>query len=83
MNSHTAIIGNNLENNRYSTIMPEKVAAVIANSIQVGTYTPDAALKKAVSTMESYVRAHLGDVRTSSLDSPKSRAPRIAALRGG
>jgi hypothetical protein len=43
--------------------------------------TPDAALKKAVTRMETYVRTNLGDARSFSLDSPKSRAPRVAALR--
>lgn len=42
---------------------------------------PDAALKDAVARTESFVRDQLGDARTFSLDSPKSRAPRIAALR--
>ena len=41
----------------------------------------DKALKDAVARMESYVRDQLGDARSFSLDSPKSRAPRIAALR--
>lgn len=45
--------------------------------------TPDAAFKKAVASTENYVRDQLGDARTTSLDSPKSRAPRIAALRAG
>ncbi len=39
------------------------------------------ALKKAVAETEEYVRAQLGDARTFSLDSPKSRVPRIEALR--
>jgi len=39
------------------------------------------ALKKAVAKMESFVRDDLGDARSFSLDSPKSREPRIAALR--
>ncbi len=43
--------------------------------------TPDPALKKAVTRMETFVRTNLGDARSFSLDSPKSRAPRIAALR--
>jgi hypothetical protein len=43
----------------------------------------DAALKKSVASMENYVRTQLGDARSFSLDSPKSRAPRIAALRAG
>ena len=41
----------------------------------------DAALKEAVARTEAYVRDQLGDARSFSLDSPKSRAPRIAALR--
>jgi len=42
---------------------------------------PDAELKNAVRRTEEFVRADLGDVRAFSLDSPKSRAPRIQALR--
>ncbi|WP_158885822.1 DNA glycosylase AlkZ-like family protein [Amycolatopsis anabasis] len=45
--------------------------------------TPTPALRKAVSATRNYVRDQLGDARMSSLDSPKSRAPRIAALRAG
>lgn len=41
----------------------------------------DAALKKAVATTEEYVRNDLGDARSFSLDSPKSRIPRIEGLR--
>lgn len=41
----------------------------------------DAALKEAAARMEEFVRAQLGDARSFSLDSPKSRAPKIAALR--
>jgi Winged helix DNA-binding domain len=41
----------------------------------------DKALEKAVREMESYVREDLGDARSFSLDSPKSRAPRIEKLR--
>jgi hypothetical protein len=44
---------------------------------------PDPALKEAVAATESFVRDQLGDVRLSVLDSPSSRAPRIAALRAG
>jgi len=40
-----------------------------------------AALKQAVSATEAFVRGQLGDARSFSLDSPKSRAPRITALR--
>ena len=43
--------------------------------------TPAKAMGKAVKETESFVRDQLGDVRAFSLDSPKSRAPRIAALR--
>jgi len=38
-------------------------------------------LQKAVVRTEEYVRTQLGDARSFGLDSPKSRAPRIAALR--
>ncbi len=38
-------------------------------------------LEKAVSRTEDYIRTQLGDARSFSLDSPKSRAPRVAALR--
>jgi hypothetical protein len=38
-------------------------------------------LEKAVARTEDYVRAQLGDARSFSLDSPKSRAPKIALLR--
>jgi hypothetical protein len=39
------------------------------------------ALETAVKRTEEYVRTELGDARSFSLDSPKSRAPKIAALR--
>ena len=39
----------------------------------------DAAMKKAVAEMEEFVKNDLGDARSFSLDSPKSRAPRIEA----
>ena len=38
-------------------------------------------LEKAVARMEEYVRTGLGDARSFSLDSPKSRVPRVEALR--
>lgn len=38
-------------------------------------------LEQAVERTEEYVRTQLGDARSFSLDSPKSRAPRIEALR--
>ncbi len=41
----------------------------------------DKALFDAVTRTENFVRDQLGDARSFSLDSPKSRAPRIAALR--
>ena len=41
----------------------------------------NAALKKAVERTQDYVRSDLGDARSFSLDSPKSREPRLAALR--
>jgi hypothetical protein len=41
----------------------------------------DKALEKAVREMEAFVREDLGDARSFGLDSPKSRAPRIEALR--
>lgn len=44
---------------------------------------PDKALREAVDRTQTFVRDQLGDVRTYSLDSPKARAPRIAALRAG
>ena len=41
----------------------------------------DKALDAEVIRTENYIREQLGDARSFSLDSPKSRAPRIAALR--
>ena len=41
----------------------------------------NAELEKAVRRSEEYIRTELGDARSFSLDSPKSRAPRIQALR--
>jgi len=41
----------------------------------------DAALKAAVARTEAFVREQLGDARGFSLDSPKTRAPRITAMR--
>lgn len=42
---------------------------------------PDRALKDAIAKTEAFVREELGDARSFSLDSPKSRAPKIAELR--
>ena len=41
----------------------------------------DKALEAAVKETEAFVRDQLGDARSFSMDSPKSRAPRIRALR--
>lgn len=41
----------------------------------------DKALQDAVARTEQYVREQLGDARSFSLDSPRSRAPRVEALR--
>jgi hypothetical protein len=40
-----------------------------------------AALRDAVAATESFIRGDLGDVRAFSLDSPKSRVPRLQTLR--
>ncbi|HEX5114347.1 MAG TPA: crosslink repair DNA glycosylase YcaQ family protein [Pseudonocardiaceae bacterium] len=42
----------------------------------------DKALRAAIESTQDYVREQLGDVRSFGPDSPASRAPRIAALRG-
>jgi hypothetical protein len=44
---------------------------------------PDDALREAVHRTEAFVRDELGDARSFSLDSPKSRVPEIEALRKG
>ncbi|MCX6624764.1 MAG: winged helix DNA-binding domain-containing protein, partial [Acidobacteria bacterium] len=44
---------------------------------------PDTELRAAVAHTEAYVRDQLGAARSFSLDSPKSRQPRIQALREG
>jgi hypothetical protein len=41
----------------------------------------DKALGQAIEKTEAFIRDQLGDARSFSLDSPKSRAPRLAALR--
>jgi len=46
-----------------------------------GGAKPDAALREQIARTQAFVRDDLGDARSFSLDSPKSRAPRIAALR--
>jgi hypothetical protein len=53
-----------------------------AESIAWASFAPpDAALTEAVRRTENFVREQLGDARGFGLDSPKSRAPRIEALR--
>jgi hypothetical protein len=42
---------------------------------------PPAGLREEIARTEEFARAQLGDVRTFSLDSPASRAPKIAWLR--
>ena len=42
---------------------------------------PDASMKKAVAETEAYIRDEVGDARSFSLDSPKSREPKLKALR--
>jgi hypothetical protein len=39
------------------------------------------AIRECVARTEAFVRDQLGDARSFSLDSPKSRAPRIANIR--
>ena len=41
----------------------------------------DRALMAVVDEAEAWVRDDLGDARSFSLDSPKSRAPRVEAIR--
>jgi hypothetical protein len=41
----------------------------------------DGAMAEAAGAMETFIREDLGDARGFSLDSPKSRAPRIEAIR--
>ena len=43
------------------------------------TSTPE--LEEAVATTEAFIRDELGDARSFSLDSPKSRQPRLQQLR--
>jgi hypothetical protein len=54
-----------------------------SSSIAWATFVKkDGRIEEKILEMEEYVREQLGDARSFSLDSPKSRAPRIAALRG-
>lgn len=43
---------------------------------------PTPALRAEVERVQAWIAADLGDVRSFSLDSPASRAPRLAAIRG-
>jgi hypothetical protein len=53
-----------------------------AGAIACMSFVPaGAALREAVARTEEYVRHDLGDARSFSLDSPKSRRPRIERLR--
>ena len=53
-----------------------------ASSIAWASFIPkNKDLTKAVEETEDYVSRELGDARSFSLDSPKSRAPRVEALR--
>jgi hypothetical protein len=53
-----------------------------SDSVVWSTFGPkDKALQAAVDRTETYIREQLGDARSFSLDSPASRAPKIAALR--
>ncbi len=52
------------------------------SSIAWRSFVPvDHALEQAVARTEAFVRDQLGDARSFSLDTPKSRAPRIASIR--
>jgi hypothetical protein len=54
-----------------------------SSSIAWATFVKkDGRIEEKILEMEKYVQEQLGDARSFSLDSPKSRAPRIAALRG-
>ncbi len=44
---------------------------------------PDKSLREAIQRTQAFVRDDIGDARSFSLDSPKSRAPRLEALRSG
>jgi hypothetical protein len=53
-----------------------------SNSIAWMSFIPrNKDLAKAVEEMEQFVRNDLGDARSFSLDSPKSRAPKIESIR--
>jgi len=51
-------------------------------SIAYACWVPlDSALRDAIARTETFIREDLGDARSFSLDTPKSRAPKIEALR--
>ncbi len=52
-----------------------------AEIVWIGFIKPDTAMKKAVAETEAYIRDQVGDARSFSLDSPKSREPKLKALR--
>ncbi|MEV6973391.1 crosslink repair DNA glycosylase YcaQ family protein [Kitasatospora sp. NPDC093806] len=52
-----------------------------AEIVHLSFVPPNAELRAAVARTEAFVRDELGDARGFSLDSPSSRAPKIAALR--
>lgn len=67
----------------------QKIVAQIwhesADSLSRGLVSRDkapAALRAKIDEMEAYVRDQLGDARSFSLDSPESRKPLLAALKG-
>src|SRR4029450_6901115 len=51
-----------------------------AGTIAWTAWVKDRAVADAVEATQSFIRDQVGDARSFSLDSPKSRAPRIAAL---
>jgi hypothetical protein len=53
----------------------------VAALIWAGFGVDGAALRAAVAATEGFARDQLGDVRSFSLDSPRSRAPKLATLR--
>jgi hypothetical protein len=54
---------------------------VPAEIVWLSFIKPDAAMKKAVTETEAYIRDEVGDARSFSLDSPKSPEPKLKALR--
>ena len=52
-----------------------------AEIVWISFIKPDAAMREAVAETEAYIRDQVGDARSFSLDSPKSREPKLKALR--